>query len=274
MISGTEDPAHSDVVRAVQQYYGSSDLELAQRYHSGPHAFGTTNYFEATLAHRYSLYPEIPEIARFDDFAGRAVLEVGVGQGPDHYMFARGGARMAGIDVTEKHCRMTGDFLEHFGLTSRLSQADACALPFADASFDHVYSCGVLMLTRPIEKAIQEIWRVLRPGGTTTIMVYNKRSVHRYIKSLLFYGWALNENSVIGRQAVNDWYTDGPGYIRVDYIGSNDMRRYFSSFRELNWRTSCLGAEQIPLRGLPKDRRLQRWLANRFGFFLWLQATK
>ena len=87
--------------KSVSQYYNESDRELAQRYIGNSMDLGTREYYEAALAHRYGLYPEIPRIAAFDSFADKRVLEIGVGQGADHYMFARAGAHMSGVDITE-----------------------------------------------------------------------------------------------------------------------------------------------------------------------------
>jgi SAM-dependent methyltransferase len=258
----------------VIDYYTTSDAELAQRYIGGQFELGTRPYYEAALRHRYGLYPEIPRIAAFERFAGKDVLEVGVGQGADHFMFARTGARLTGVDLTEKHCRMTRQFLSAFDLDHRMVNADACALPFADASFDHVYSCGVLLLVPDLPRAMSEILRVLRPGGTATIMLYNKSSLHYWLKTRLYYGWSLGEDAAIGRQAVEDWYTDGPGYIHVYHYRPSDLRWIFNGFRDIQYQTSCLTVEQIPVTGLPTDHRARQWLEKRWGFFLWGKATK
>ena len=260
--------------KSVAEYYEKSDQELAQRYVDKNIEFGTKEYFEAALTHRYGLYPEIPRFAAFDSFAGKRVLEIGVGQGSDHYMFAKAGARLSGVDLTKKHCRMTSQFLNFFGLTSDIREADACALPFPDETFDHVYSCGVLLLVENIDKAISEIHRVLRPGGTVTIMLYNKRSIHYWIKTRLYYGWVLGEDRTIGRQAVNDWCTDGPGYVKVFHYAPGDLKNLFTYFVNVTHETSCLTPEQIPEIGLPKDQRIKNWLERHFGFFLWATAKK
>jgi len=116
--------------KSVSEYYSTSNRELAQRYIGHIKELGTREYFEAAVAHRYSLYPEIPRIAAFNSFAGERVLEIGVGQGADHFMFAKAGSCLAGTDITEKHCRMTRDFLRCFGYSSNIQCADACKLPF------------------------------------------------------------------------------------------------------------------------------------------------
>jgi ubiquinone/menaquinone biosynthesis C-methylase UbiE len=258
----------------VQEYYEFSNRELAQRYLGDKFEVGSRRYYEAALGHRYSLYPEIPRIAAFDSFRDRQVLEIGVGQGADHFMFAKSGAKLAGVDLTEKHCRMTRQFLNCYGLSSNIQNADACELPFLDSSFDHVYSCGVLLLIKNIEGAITEILRVLRPKGTVTVMLYNKRSIHYWVKTRLYYGWVLGEDRAIGRQAVNDWCTDGPGYVRVSHFKPSDLKRLFNGFKDIRYESSCLTPEQVPEIGLPRDSRSREWLARHFGFFLWAKATK
>jgi SAM-dependent methyltransferase len=264
------------VSTTVADYYEGSDRELAQRYVAGVAEIGTRDYCEAVLAHRYALYPEIPRIAAFDRFAGRRVLEIGVGQGADHYMFREAGALLSGIDLTMKHCLMTRQFLAAYSLESDVRRADVRALPFPGGVFDHVYSCGVLMLIDDIEAAVAEIHRVLRPGGTVTVMVYNKASIHYYLKTRLYYGWALGEDRIIGRQAVNDWCTDGPGYLQVVHYTPRDLRRRFarSGFERISTSASCLTPEQVPEVGLPQDSRARAWLEDNFGFFLWLTARK
>ena len=258
----------------VSKFYQASENELAQRYIREFFDYGTNDYYQAALKHRYSLYPEIPVIAEFESFTNKQVLEIGVGQGSDHYMFAKAGAHMSGIDLTQKHCQMTSDFLSCFSLGSDIRHADACLLPFPDESFDHVYSCGVLLLINDINKAIAEIYRVLRPGGTVTIMLYNKDSIHYWIKTRLYYGWVLGEDRAIGYQAVNDWCTDGPGYVNVFYYSPKNLKRLFSRFCNISHEISCLTPEQIPEVGLPKDSRTKAWLEKKYGFFLWGKAIK
>ena len=89
---------------------------------------------------------------------------MGVGLGADHQRFAAAGARLTGVDLTERAIEHTRQRLAASGLSSQLQTADAENLPFANNSFDIVYSWGVLHHSPNTPKAVDEVWRVLRPG--------------------------------------------------------------------------------------------------------------
>lgn len=133
--------------------------------------------YQAQAAERYRIEPYIKSFAGFDQVAGKRVLEIGVGLGADHEQFARGGAMLTGVDITPRAVTRTAERFALMGLISDIQVANAEELPFADMSFDHVYSWGVLHHTPDTAKAIAEALRVLKPGGAYRIMIYNKWSV-------------------------------------------------------------------------------------------------
>jgi ubiquinone/menaquinone biosynthesis C-methylase UbiE len=137
---------------------------------------GTAESFARVEAYRYAEQPWMHETFGYEHWAGRDVLEVGVGLGTDHVQFARAGARMSGIDLTPLCVEMTKRRLDQEDLTSRLSIMDAERLDFPDDSFDAVYSFGVLHHTSSPELAFREIRRVLRPGGAFIGGLYSKHS--------------------------------------------------------------------------------------------------
>jgi len=104
------------------------------------------------------------------------VLEIGVGLGSDLIRFARAGAKVTGIDLTEHAVQLVRRRLELEGLDGDVQTADAESLPFADASFDLVYSWGVLHHTPDTERAVHEAIRVVRPGGELCVMLYARHS--------------------------------------------------------------------------------------------------
>jgi SAM-dependent methyltransferase len=133
--------------------------------------------YQDQAAERYRLEPYIRDFAGFDQVSGKQVLEIGVGLGADHEQFARGGAILTGVDITPRAVARTTERFALMGLASDISVANAEKLPFADNSFDHVYSWGVLHHTPDTPTAIAEALRVLKPGGGFRIMIYNKWSL-------------------------------------------------------------------------------------------------
>ncbi len=125
---------------------------------------------------RYELEPEIAAFADFGSTAGLRVLEIGVGMGSDSVRFAEAGALLTGIDLTDRAVEITRERLSVRGLAADIRVADAESLPFADSSFDVVYSWGVLHHTPNTPRALLEAERVLALGGRLKVMLYHRRS--------------------------------------------------------------------------------------------------
>ena len=144
----------------------------------------TYEYFEDIEEHRYDLQPEIFNFAQFTRFHGKKLLEVGVGAGTDFLQWIRGGAECYGIDLTPEAIAHVQQRLDLYGLKCNdLLVADAEDLPFVDNYFDIVYSFGVIHHSPNTIKALEEIIRVLKPGGKAKIMIYNRHSM------LAFFFW-------------------------------------------------------------------------------------
>lgn len=137
--------------------------------------------YAAQAGQRYALEPYIADFARFEAAKDKDVLEIGVGLGADHQRFAAAGARLSGVDLTERAVRHTRQRLALFGLASDLRVGDAERLPFDDDTFDLVYSWGVIHHSPETDAAAREILRVLRPGGRFAVMIYQRRSLIGYM---------------------------------------------------------------------------------------------
>jgi ubiquinone/menaquinone biosynthesis C-methylase UbiE len=121
--------------------------------------------YEAQARKRYELEPFILDFAAFESTKGLKVLEIGVGLGSDHQQFAKAGAELYGIDLTERAIEHTRQRLACFGLHSCLAVGDAESLGFDTETFDVVYSWGVLHHSPNTQAAISECYRVLKWGG-------------------------------------------------------------------------------------------------------------
>ncbi len=100
---------------------------------------------------------------------GEAVLDIGCGAGFDVFVAAKlvgSQGRVVGIDVTLRMVEKAKEHLSRLALTNVSFQiGEAEALPFPDKDFDAVISNGVLNLALDKDKAVKEIYRVLKPGG-------------------------------------------------------------------------------------------------------------
>jgi SAM-dependent methyltransferase len=81
------------------------------------------------------------------------------------------------VDLTPWAVETTRARLAAFGLAGEVLEADGEDLPFEDASFDLVFSWGVIHHTSDMGRALSELLRVLRPGGTLVLMLYHRRSL-------------------------------------------------------------------------------------------------
>lgn len=149
------------------------------------------------------------------------------------------------------------------GLTARVQVADAEGLPFADASFDLVYSWGVLHHTPDTRRALGEVRRVLAPGGEARVMLYSRRS---WVALGLWLRYAL----AVGRPWRSlSWavanHMESPG---TRAYTPPELVRLFDDFRDISVTTFLT----------PCDQRvagpLARLFGDRFGWFAGIRATK
>jgi 2-polyprenyl-3-methyl-5-hydroxy-6-metoxy-1,4-benzoquinol methylase len=109
-----------------------------------------------------------------DRIAGRRVLEIGCGMGLHTQWLAEAGARLTSVDITERAVQATQHRLKLRGLSGDIRKMDAEHLEFPDASFDFVWSWGVIHHSASTASIVREISRVLSPDGECRAMVYNR----------------------------------------------------------------------------------------------------
>lgn len=111
--------------------------------------------------------------------AGSQVLEAGCGTGAQTVLLARRSpdARFISVDLAEASLTVARERVRRAGLSNvELRQADVLDLPFQPAAFDHVFVCFLLEhLVRPAD-GLAALRRVLRPGGTLTVIEGDARS--------------------------------------------------------------------------------------------------
>src|SRR5690349_695820 len=150
-----------------------------------PHYKDEDDFYRQYRAFRYRNEPHIKEFVPFAEMRRKEVLEIGCGGGLDGSLFAACGARYTGIDLTELAVGASRRCFEVLDLPGVFQVQNAEELSFRDASFDVVYSYGVLHHTPNPAQAVREIHRVLKPGGKAYLMLYNKHSIN-YLRILSY----------------------------------------------------------------------------------------
>ncbi len=137
---------------------------------------GSPGFFKELDEYRFDKLNYLPNLVNFSAYQGKTILEVGCGVGIDLVRFAKGGARVTGVDLSPVALELARQNFAHNGLDADLCLMNGEALDFEDDSFDVVYAHGVLQYTANPGKMVAEIYRVLKTGGEAILMVYNKYS--------------------------------------------------------------------------------------------------
>jgi len=149
-------------------------------------------YFDEIGENRYASHPWILEDINSFGLDNKMVLEIGFGLGTDHYSMACKGGIMHGIDMGPTNSEYTKTRFRLYKHKTRLTLGDAEILPFRDASFDFIYSFGVIHHSPDTQKIVSEARRVLKPGGKVYFTVYHKHSLF-FWRTIFFYNYLLGQ---------------------------------------------------------------------------------
>lgn len=222
---------------------------------------GTREFYDAAEQVRYRYHYHIPPLLKrlAEEYPGGKLLEIGCSMGTDLLQSARNGLQVTGVDLTEAGIELARHRFELYGLPADLRVANAEHLDFDDATFDIVYSFGVLHHTVDTQQSINEVHRVLKPGGKAAIMLYHSRS--------------LNQLAHLLTRTPADGNRKDPVPIARTY-SKRSARELFDRFSDVSISVEYLfgtgwGAvnKLVPL-------PLHRWLGRRIGWHLMIEATK
>ena len=215
----------------------------------------------------------------FDELRDKDVLEIGCGTGVHARLLAEAGANVTAVDLTPTAVELTRKRLELHGLGADVREADAERLPFADASFDFVWSWGVIHHSESTERAVREIARVLRPGGTLALMVYHRTSLTYWVQYQLIrgvFGLRLLRESPA---EIANRYSDG--VIARHYSRAGLTRLLQPWFQDVEAQVMGQLGEAVPLPARlrrPVERLVpaaaRRAVVRRWGWFLFATATR
>ena len=226
-------------------------------------------FFEAHAALRYTREPEIAAFAGFEKWRGRQVLEIGVGMGADFVRFARAQAEICGIDLSRRSLALAHQNAEINHISPTLLNADCESLPFPPASFDLVYSWGVLHHTSNIDRALLEIHRVLRPQGECRLMLYHRWSLVG-LQCYLRYGLG-NLRPITPLSRLIAAHVESPG-TKAFTLG--EVKSLLSKFRPVEVEPKVTVYDLRLGRRRFAPRWMLRLIPDRLGWFLLIRAKK
>jgi len=251
-----------------------------------PRPVGSRGYFDEVEARKYFVEPHIPRFAEFEEWRGKRVLEIGCGIGTDTMNFARHGASVVAVDLSEKSLEIARQRAEVLGLrdSTRFHQGSAEELgSFVPVEpFDLIYSFGVIHHTPRPDRVMAELNHFARPGTKLKVMVYH-RYAWKVVSVLLTEGkgqfWRASEMVARNSEAqtgcpVTYTYTRRSARELVERAGFKVTDMWIDHIfpYRLSEYTQYRYVKALPFRWLPSPamRQLEKW----FGWHLCLTAVK
>ena len=161
-------------ISEVENYWDSRPCNIK---HSAAE-IGTKEYFNEVENKKYFVEPHIINFAKFDNWSGKQVLEIGCGIGTDAVNFARNGAIYTGIELSNESLVLAKKRFEIFKLTGTFLKGNAEELDnvLGNIKYDLIYSFGVLHHTPNLSLALKQIQNYCHKNSKVKIMVYASNS--------------------------------------------------------------------------------------------------
>jgi SAM-dependent methyltransferase len=261
-------------------------------------------YFEEISRNRYGGREwHVPTVAGFQKYAGKDVLEIGCSIATDGLEFAKNGANYTGVDLTPASIEMARERFHLFGASGHFEVANAEErVPAPDESFDHVYSFGVIHHSPRPERIVGEIHRVLRQGGTFTVMLYNRSSINYYVEIMFlrklfrylllpkfmpgllsratgFARWKLEGHrqalkKKLTHEAWVSMNTDGPFCPLAKVYNRREAALLFKDFADVRQEIWEFNVEHWPIIKDILPTSAERWIGHRWGWHRMIYGRK
>jgi 2-polyprenyl-3-methyl-5-hydroxy-6-metoxy-1,4-benzoquinol methylase len=217
-------------------------------------------------------------IIPFGRLSGADVLEIGCGMGLHTELMTRAGARVTAVDLSPTSVEATQQRLRLKGLPARVMEADAEHLPFDPASFDFVWSWGVIHHSSCTGRVVRNISRVLRPQGETRVMVYNRNSAWAFS---IFVRDYLMKGQFLHRSFEETLYQSSDGFTARFYVREQFEDLFRTFFQNVSSEIMGQESDVVPLPRRLRTPALhllsgsyQRAAQAKRGSFIFLTASK
>lgn len=244
---------------------------------------GTAEYFRAFDALREGddcePYALSERIHGYSSARGLKVLDVGCGNGYVLFQYARCGAEVTGVDITATAIDLSRKRFALGGFPGTFVEIDGEHLPFPDDHFDIVCSMGVLHHIANPQPTVDEIYRVLKPGGWLIVMLYHRHSWKNLVLLRLRRLLDPKFRGKTQQEALN--MNDGDECPLALVYSRNEAARLFDRFSDIKFSLTQLSWKQLFMspafvrlaqRCLPPSS--ESWPARWMGWNLNIHATK
>jgi SAM-dependent methyltransferase len=185
---------------AVERTFGDVSIDRVREYwnarpcnirHS-PKPIGTREYFDDVERRKYFVEPHIPEFAEFARWSERSVLEIGCGIGTDTVRFARAGANVTAVELSDESAAIARQRVAVFDLGDRVQirvgNAEELPTIVPPQRFDLVYSFGVIHHSPNPARIVEHIRSYMDATSELRLMVYARVSYKLF--------WIMKEEGV------------------------------------------------------------------------------
>jgi SAM-dependent methyltransferase len=185
---------------AVERTFGDVSIDRVREYwnarpcnirHS-PKPIGTREYFDDVERRKYFVEPHIPEFAEFARWSERSVLEIGCGIGTDTVRFARAGANVTAVELSDESAAIARQRVAVFDLGDRVQirvgNAEELPAIVPPQRFDLVYSFGVIHHSPNPARIVEHIRSYMDATSELRLMVYARVSYKLF--------WIMKEEGV------------------------------------------------------------------------------
>lgn len=177
----TEDPKQADIDAQNAAFWDElCGSQLANQLGIFDASSGSLKIFDDWY---FDFYPYLEEHVRLESMRGARILEVGLGYGSLSQRLASVTNHYQGLDIADGPVQMVNHRLRENALPGAAQQGSILEAPFANATFDWVVAIGCFHHTGNLQRAIDEAYRVLKPGGRAVLMVYYAYSYRRWLYS-------------------------------------------------------------------------------------------
>jgi len=175
-------------IEAVRTFWNTRPCNIR---HS-PKPVGSREYFDEVEHRKYFVESHIPGFADFARWRGKRVLEIGCGLGTDTVNFARAGAQVTAIELSDQSAALARQRLEVYGLGDRVTihVGNAEELPgiLPPQTFDLVYSFGVIHHSPNPRRIVEHLRHYMTAESELRLMVYARVSYKLF--------WIMKEEGV------------------------------------------------------------------------------